>query len=73
MQIWRIGKKKLPEKDNDLKCKAGYAGEDSPSALIPTMMPEITDCNLKDQLSIKYVMEHGIIHKDDMELLWQFI
>ena len=52
--------------------KGGEAGQDSPSALVPAMIAtEITDYNLKDQLSTKYVMDHGIIsNKDDIELLW---
>lgn len=52
--------------------KAGTAGEDRPSCIIPTMIA--TEINEQKQLSGKYIMDHGIIRdRHDMELLWHNI
>ncbi|KAL9138984.1 actin [Amphidinium carterae] len=67
-------------------CKAGFAGEDDPRAVFPSIVgrPKVgMDQNLKDSyvgddaqflrgvLTLKYPIEHGVVTNwDDMEKIW---
>ena len=51
--------------------RGGEAGNDRPTAVIPSFTATTDDQKSKSISSIKYPIKHGIItNKDDVELLW---
>ncbi|KAJ5069822.1 actin [Anaeramoeba ignava] len=52
-------------------CKAGFAGDDAPRAVFPSIVGRPRHLGVMRILTLKYPIEHGIVTNwDDMEKIW---